>query len=230
MKRPLARRWCSISAGSSRSTLFETHDLTEQALGLPPCTLKWLGPLLLTAIRSGARCSADDISERDYWLTRSREVGHMLGEDWQRHGDLRAARARRRSRNRDSSRGDRAIRMAARTPASSSPSCRTSSTCSMAPTFRHRLPILRVSMSIVDATHTGILKPDPRAYSVLRSTGAAAEDCVFVDDQTPQYRTAPPPAACAPCCSTSQSARDAYCGEALAHFRATRTFAENAET
>ena len=37
---------------------------------------------------------------------------------------------------------------------------------------------------IVDATYTGILKPDPRAYSAV--TGALslwAGECVFVDDQ-----------------------------------------------
>ena len=37
---------------------------------------------------------------------------------------------------------------------------------------------------IVDATHTGILKPDPRAYAaVVEALGVPARDCVFVDDQ-----------------------------------------------
>jgi putative hydrolase of the HAD superfamily len=37
---------------------------------------------------------------------------------------------------------------------------------------------------IVDATYTGILKPDPRAYAaVTEGLGIAAADCVFVDDQ-----------------------------------------------
>ncbi|TJX34357.1 MAG: HAD family phosphatase, partial [Mesorhizobium sp.] len=37
---------------------------------------------------------------------------------------------------------------------------------------------------IVDATHTGILKPDPRAYAfVTEALGLPAAACVFVDDQ-----------------------------------------------
>ncbi|MCY1545137.1 HAD hydrolase, family IA, variant 3 [compost metagenome] len=37
---------------------------------------------------------------------------------------------------------------------------------------------------IVDATHTGILKPDPRAYAaVTEALGLPAGECVFVDDQ-----------------------------------------------
>ena len=37
---------------------------------------------------------------------------------------------------------------------------------------------------VVDATHTGILKPDPRAYArCTRELGVEASDCVLVDDQ-----------------------------------------------
>ena len=37
---------------------------------------------------------------------------------------------------------------------------------------------------IVDATHTGVLKPDPAAYRLcLDQLGLPAASCVFVDDQ-----------------------------------------------
>ena len=37
---------------------------------------------------------------------------------------------------------------------------------------------------IVDATYTGILKPDPRAYEICtQQLGLPPHDCVFVDDQ-----------------------------------------------
>ena len=37
---------------------------------------------------------------------------------------------------------------------------------------------------VIDATYTGILKPEPRAYqSCAEALGLACEDCVFVDDQ-----------------------------------------------
>ena len=38
--------------------------------------------------------------------------------------------------------------------------------------------------AIVDATHTGILKPDPRAYQLaVESLDASFQSVVFVDDQ-----------------------------------------------
>ncbi len=50
--------------------------------------------------------------------------------------------------------------------------------------FRARLPFLADFDVIVDATHTGILKPDPRAYALVTEALALSPgDCVFVDDQ-----------------------------------------------
>ena len=50
--------------------------------------------------------------------------------------------------------------------------------------FRQRLPLLEQFDVIVDATYTGILKPDPRAYEGCRALlGVAPHDVVFVDDQ-----------------------------------------------
>lgn len=48
-----------------------------------------------------------------------------------------------------------------------------------------RLDILKEIDSIVDATHTRILKPDPRAYALgCEALGLSPEEIVFVDDQT----------------------------------------------
>ena len=50
--------------------------------------------------------------------------------------------------------------------------------------FRQRLPLLQLFDVVVDATYSGILKPDPRAYTlVTEALGMSAADCVFVDDQ-----------------------------------------------
>ena len=50
--------------------------------------------------------------------------------------------------------------------------------------FRKRFPLIELFDVIVDATYTGILKPDPRAYErVLAELGLPREACVFVDDQ-----------------------------------------------
>ena len=64
-------------------TLFETHDLTEQALGLPAGTLRWRGPFDPAADALWCDMQAGRISERNYWLQRTHEVGRLLGEDWQ---------------------------------------------------------------------------------------------------------------------------------------------------
>ena len=65
-------------------TMFETHALSEAALGLPAGTLTWQGPFAPEGDALWRAMQADEISERDYWLTRTREVGHLLGEDWDR--------------------------------------------------------------------------------------------------------------------------------------------------
>jgi putative hydrolase of the HAD superfamily len=50
--------------------------------------------------------------------------------------------------------------------------------------FRASVPLLQLFDVIVDATYTGILKPDRRAYlRCLDELSAAPGDCVFVDDQ-----------------------------------------------
>jgi putative hydrolase of the HAD superfamily len=50
--------------------------------------------------------------------------------------------------------------------------------------LRQRVEFLRHFDCIVDATYTGILKPDPRAYALcLERLGLPASACVFVDDQ-----------------------------------------------
>ena len=50
--------------------------------------------------------------------------------------------------------------------------------------FRRRFPLIDLFDIIVDATYTGILKPDPRAYEqAVRDVGVDKKDCVFVDDQ-----------------------------------------------
>src|SRR5690606_9807118 len=50
--------------------------------------------------------------------------------------------------------------------------------------FMDRLDLLREVDVLVDATHSGVLKPDPRAYrAALDALGVRAERALFVDDQ-----------------------------------------------
>ena len=51
--------------------------------------------------------------------------------------------------------------------------------------FRERLPLLELFDVVIDATYTGILKPDRRAYEMCSDAlKVLPKDCVFVDDQS----------------------------------------------
>jgi putative hydrolase of the HAD superfamily len=126
---------------------------------------------------------ADRISERDYWLARTREVGRLVGEDWSRMEQFVQ-----RARGADPALVIRpeALDAIARARAAGCRLALLSNELDLfyGAGFRARLPLLADFDLIVDATHTGILKPDPRAYAaVTDGLGLAPADCVFVDDQ-----------------------------------------------
>ena len=68
--------------GVISKTLFETHANTERALGLAPGQLTWQGPFAPETDPLWVSMQADEISERDYWLTRSKETGELVGQTW----------------------------------------------------------------------------------------------------------------------------------------------------
>lgn len=173
-------------------TLFETHALTEHELGLPAGALDWFGPFA-PASKPDPLWQAmqrDEISERDYWFTRTRETGALLGEDWQRMEQFVQ-----RARGRDVLGVIRpeCLQAIAAVKAAGGRLLILSNELDLfyGNDFRSKLPFLQDFERIIDATYTGILKPDPRAYAlVLAGTGLAAEQCVFVDDQLRNVRGA----------------------------------------
>lgn len=169
--------------GVISKTLFETHDATEAALGLAKGTLTWHGPFAEDTDPLWSAMQRGELSERDYWLTRSREVGRLVGESWD---DMQTFV--RRARGADPTlvirpEADRAIRIA-RNAGRKLAILSNELDLFYGAEFRRRLPLLGHFDVIVDATHTGILKPDPRAYgAVCDALGLAPQACVFVDDQ-----------------------------------------------
>jgi putative hydrolase of the HAD superfamily len=171
-------------------TLFETHDLSEKALGLPVGSLTWQGPFAPQTDPLWQAMQADEITERAYWQARTKEVGQLIGEDWTEMSQfVRAARG---------AEPDAVIRPEFRDAIAA---------CKVAgirlailsneldlfygADFRSKLPFLADFEVIVDATYTGILKPDPRAYeAVLEALALPASACVFVDDQMRNIRGA----------------------------------------
>lgn len=163
--------------------LFETHDLSEQALGLAPGTLTWKGPFDPATDPLWQDMQADKLSERDYWMARTREVGCLVGEEWDametfvqraRGADVQAV-----------IRPEAVVTIEAAKAAGKRLAILSNELdLFYGADFRTRLPLLQLFDVIVDATYTGILKPDPRAYeAVTEALGLPAGECVFVDDQ-----------------------------------------------
>lgn len=164
-------------------TLFETHGLTEQALGLPHGSLTWRGPFDLASDALWRDMQADKLSERDYWMARTREVGDMVGEHWERMETFV-----KRARGADPVAVIRPEAIAA-IEAARRAGCRLAILSNeldlfYGADFRKRLPFMAAFDVVVDATYTGILKPDARAYQqCIDQLGLPAAACVFVDDQ-----------------------------------------------
>lgn len=164
-------------------TMFETHRFSERNLGLPEGSLTWMGPFdpdndpLWTAMQR------DEITERDYWLTRAHEVGQMLGEKWTEMAQFVIA-----ARGKDTEQIIRPeMEPLAKVVKSSGKKLAILSNeldLFFGKTLRQSLRFLDHVDVISDATYTKILKPDPRAYQAcLDDLGLEAHQCVFVDDQ-----------------------------------------------
>jgi putative hydrolase of the HAD superfamily len=176
--------------GVISKTLFETHDLSEAALGLAPGSLTWRGPFDPAGDAPWRAMQAGEMTERDYWSLRMRQTGALMGEVWtefpQFVGRLRGAdpAAVIRPEARDA---------IARAKAAGCRLAILSNELDLfyGKDFRAKLPFLADFDLIVDATYTGILKPDPRAFHfVTDGLGLRAGDCVFVDDQAKNLRGA----------------------------------------
>lgn len=163
--------------------LFETHELSEQALGLKPGTLTWRGPFDPSTDPLWQDMQADKLSERDYWMTRTREVGRLVGEDWDR---METFVQRARGADVEAVIRPEAVSIICAAKAAGKKLAILSNELDLfyGADFRSRLPLLQLFDVIVDATYTGILKPDPCAYgAVTEALGLPAGECVFVDDQ-----------------------------------------------
>lgn len=163
--------------------LFETHELSEQALGLPPGTLTWKGPFEPSTDPLWQDMQADKLSERDYWMARTREVGRLLGEDWDK---METFVQRARGADVEAVIRPEAVQTILAAKAAGKKLAILSNELDLfyGADFRSCLPLLQLFDVTVDATYTGILKPDPRAYvAVTDALGLPAAECVFVDDQ-----------------------------------------------
>ncbi|MBD8893283.1 HAD-IA family hydrolase [Roseibium litorale] len=169
--------------GVISKTLFETHDLTETALGLAPGTLTWRGPFDPAMDSAWRAMQAGGMTERDYWFLRMEETGALVGETWTTFPEFIA-----RVRGADPASVIRpeALEAIASAKAEGYRLAILSNELDLfyGADFRAKLPFLADFELIVDATYTRILKPDPRAFGfITEGLGIKSADCVFVDDQ-----------------------------------------------
>lgn len=164
-------------------SVFERHRETEAVLGLASGTLTWMGPLAPETDALWQSMQKDQISERDYWATRARELGRMVGEDgW----DMLAMLTRIRQVDPNAvvrPKMKRLIEAACESGIAVGILTNEMELFYGKP-FLDRMAVLRHMRAIVDATHNNILKPDPRAYALaIEAMGLRPDEILFVDDQ-----------------------------------------------
>mgnify|MGYP001201329202 CR=1 FL=1 len=118
-------------------TVFEMQPENEAALGLPAGSLSWRGPFEPAGDPLWRQMQDGIISERDYWFTRARETGELVGETWT---SVPQFLQRIRGDNPQSAIRPEAIAAVAATKRGAGDwrSSPTNSTCSVAPDFARR--------------------------------------------------------------------------------------------
>ena len=164
-------------------TLFETHELTEKALGLSPGTLTWRGPFDPENDLLWQNMQQDIITERNYWETRTAEVASLVNKDWRHMSEFVIAA---RGANPEKVIRPEASQMVTWCKEHNVRLAILSNELDLfyGADFRDKLPLLKDFEVIIDATYSGILKPATKAYEMcLEELQEIATNCVFVDDQ-----------------------------------------------
>ena len=164
-------------------SVFERHRDTEAELGLKPRSLSWLGPIAPETDELWQAMQRDEISEREYWARRARELGEAAGQPgWDMLAML--TRLRHTDPNAVVRPGVRRLVQAAHAAGLKLGILSNELELFYGAEFLSRMDILRDMQVIVDATHTQVLKPDPRAYEMaVQQLGVPAARVLFVDDQ-----------------------------------------------
>ena len=164
-------------------SLFETLPDIEEAYGLAAGTLSWHGPFRPNQDQLWSDMQAGKLSEREYYYRRSAELSQVVGTE-QKIIDII-------QQSRGSGPSDKFLRPEAEAAVTSAKAA--GATVAILSNelelFYGReamegISLLKEMAHIVDATHTKILKPDPRAYQMaVEALAIQKEDIVFVDDQ-----------------------------------------------
>jgi len=164
-------------------SVFERHRETEMLLGLPPGSLTWMGPLAPATDPLWQAMQRDEITEREYWAARARELGTSVGEaDW----DVLRMLTRLRQVDPNAIIRPEVERLihAARAQGIKVGILSNDLELFYGKELLSKMDVLQEIGTIVDASHSGILKPAPRAYELaIEAMQLAPEKILFVDDQ-----------------------------------------------
>ena len=164
-------------------SLFERHRDTERTLGLAPNSLTWLGGVAPETDSLWQAMQRDELSEREYYARRARELGEAVGESgW----DM--ARLLQRIRQADAHSvvrpGMRRLIGAAHAGGVRVGILSNDLELFYGADFLARAGLRAQLAAVIDAEHTRVLKPDVRAYALaLDALGLPAAQVLFVDDQ-----------------------------------------------
>ncbi|HLL28047.1 MAG TPA: HAD-IA family hydrolase [Xanthobacteraceae bacterium] len=170
-------------------SFFETADDFGKLLGLAEGALRWRGPFDPPSDPLWRGVLTGEITEAEYWARRAAEVGTLIGERWtfrdfcRRQNDLAFADViRPEAEQLIAHAKQEGIKLAVLTNELESLT---------GPDWIASIPIVRLFDAFVDATHTQIAKPDPRAYRLaLEALRLQAEEAIFIDDQIKNIRGA----------------------------------------
>lgn len=164
-------------------SLFERHRETEAALGLRPGTLTWRGPIAPETDALWCSMQRGELAEREYWARRAGELGAAVGEpEW----DVLTMMSRVRQTDPAAVVRPEMRRLIASARANGIRLGILSNELELfyGPELLSQMGVIEEFDAVVDATHTGILKPDPRAYAqAVEQLRLDAPEILFVDDQ-----------------------------------------------
>lgn len=167
--------------GVINMTTFELQPMIERVLGLEQGTLTWRGPFEPETDPLWQSMQRNEITDREYWQIRIREIGELVGQTWDVLTFNRITKC---------ASPDDIIRPEATETVklAKDKGLKVGVLSNELELFYSRECLDRMSIThefdaIVDATHTKILKPDPKAYRLaLEALGTAAQETLFVDD------------------------------------------------
>ena len=163
-------------------TPFEMHRVAEARYGLAPGSLGWMGPYDPSSDPLWRSMQAGQLSELDYWYQRAEETERRAG----RHGGLQDyMRMCFSGPQSEFVRPEAEALVADARAAGLRIGILTNETELMqGRAWIERVDVFRSVDALVDASVTGIMKPDPAAYALaLDALGLPANRVLFVDDQ-----------------------------------------------